>query len=239
MLGPMPESSGERHPASRLHVGGKLSFRRRLRKGPAPSHENLPLIELREDPPALAELVPEGYADVEIEVGPGKGAFLLAATGARPDTFFVGIEASPSYAEHVATQLREHERTNGLLLIDNAKVYLQDRVDDGALARLHVYFADPWPKRRHKRRRFFTDDFPPVIARVLRPGGHLLVATDNPAYAGQIGRVLGASEHLLRDEAEEERLLNAPPGHGFSPTNFEIKYRREERIIRRYAFRRP
>ena len=66
----------------------------------------------------------------------------------------------------------------------------------------------------------------------------MLAATDNPAYAGQICLVLGAHPGLLRDEAEEERLRNLPPGNGFSPTNFEKKYREQFRIIRQYAYRR-
>jgi tRNA (guanine-N7-)-methyltransferase len=104
--------------------------------------------------------------------------------------------------------------------------------------RIHVYFPDPWPKRRHRGRRFFTEDFVPTLERVLKPGGWLLVATDNAAYAGEICRVLGAAPNLRRVEAEEKRLLEMGPGHGFTPTNFERKYEEEGRVLRRYAWRR-
>ncbi|MHC4078400.1 MAG: class I SAM-dependent methyltransferase [Planctomycetota bacterium] len=228
-------STSPQHPDSRMHRGGKLSFRRRV---PHVEDKDLPLTIGGESPPALSKLVPAGFEKVEIEVGTGKGTFLLAGTAARPDTFLLGIEAALAYARYAAERLKKQERGNGYLLVDNAKLFLADRVEAGELDRLHVYFPDPWPKRRHRKRRFFTDEVPAVIHRVLKPGGWLLVCTDNAAYAGEIARVVGSSPLLVRDPDEEERLLRTEPGHGFSPTNFEKKYQAEGRIIRRYAFRR-
>jgi tRNA (guanine-N7-)-methyltransferase len=222
----------------RLHVGGKLSFRRRVRTAPPGDPAALPLAFGGDDPPGLEELVPPGFADVELEVGPGKGAFLLAASEARPGTFVLGIEAAAAYAQIAADRVQRAGRRNALLLVDNAKLYLADRVPAGALARVHVYYPDPWPKRRHRGRRFFTDDVVPVLHRALAPDGWLLVATDNAAYAGELCRVLGASGRFRREPEEEQRLLALGPGHGFLPTNFERKYREEGRVSRRYAWRR-
>ncbi|HEX5054421.1 MAG TPA: tRNA (guanosine(46)-N7)-methyltransferase TrmB [Planctomycetota bacterium] len=220
----------------RMHRGGKLSFRGRVQDGDDDPGDLLVLGG--KNPPPLEALVPEGHAHVEVEIGPGKGAFVLAATAARPDTFVLGIEAAPGYASMAATRLRQSGRTNARLLVDNGKLYLHDRVGEAALDAVHVYFPDPWPKRRHKGRRFFTDDVLPVLARVLRGGGHCYAATDNAAYAGQIARVLGSARDFVRDEAEEARVLALGPGHAFTPTNFERKYLEEGRVIRRYAFRR-
>lgn len=222
-------------PGKRMSVGGKLSFRRRARLVEA---SGLPVIEGGEDPPRLETLVPEDFEQVEIEVGPGKGAFLIAAAEARPETFLLGIEAAAGYANLAAERLQNSGQKNGLLLVDNAALFLRDRMDPGSLDRLHVYFPDPWPKRRHRGRRFFNEKAPELIHRALKPNGLLLLATDNAAYAGQICRVLGASPLLSRDHAAEAELRSSPPGHGFSPTDFERKYRIEGRIIRRYAFRR-
>lgn len=218
-----------------MHAGGKLSFRRRV---PRVLLDGLPIVEGGENPPRFDALVPAGFAHVDIEVGPGKGAFLLAASEARPDTFVLGIEAAPAYAQYAAARLQKAGRHNAALLIDNAKVYLEDRVPAASLDRLHVYFPDPWPKRRHRGRRFFTPDVTVTIERALKPGGWLLVATDNAAYAGQICTILGAAAGLQRDVDEEQRLGAAPPGHAFTPTNFEAKYLEARRVIRRYAFRR-
>jgi tRNA (guanine-N7-)-methyltransferase len=220
----------------RMSQGGRLSFRGRVQ-----DDDDAPggfLVLGGQNPPTLRELVPEGHAHVEIEIGPGKGAFVLAATAAKPDTFLLGIEAAPGYASLAATKLRESGRTNGLFLVDNGKLFLQDRVDEGELDAVHVYYPDPWPKRRHKGRRFFTDDVTAVLARAIRPGGFLYFASDNAAYSGQVARVMGSTKWFSRDESEEARAQELGPGHAFSPTNFERKYIEEGRILRRYAFRR-
>lgn len=217
-----------------MHTDGKLSFRRRV---PIVDDPDLPLLFGGENPPDLDEIVPARFEHVEIEVGPGKGAFLLAAAEASPDTFMLGIEAASAYAKHSAERLKKAGRDNSVLLVDNAKVYLKEQCGDASLDRLHVYFPDPWPKRRHRKRRFLTSEMPDVVHRVLKPDGWLLVATDNAALAGEITRVLGSASGLVRDEDEERRLRAGPGGHGFSPTSFERKYIEEGRIIRRYAFR--
>lgn len=221
--------------AQRMSVGGKLSFRRRVREV---ATDGLPLVFGGDDPPSLEALAPAGATGVEIEVGPGKGAFLVAATEARPDSFWVGIEAAQAYARFAAARLAASGRRNGVLLVDNAAQFLRDRTPAGSVERLHVYFPDPWPKRRHRGRRFFREDMPEVLCRVLRPGGLLLVATDNAGYAGQIARVLGGCAGLSDDPEAMRELSERGPGHAFTPTNFERKYRLEGRTIRRSAWRR-
>lgn len=219
----------------RMHTGGRLSFRGRMQDG-----EDDPgdfMVIGGEDPPHLDDLLPASMP-VEIEIGPGKGAFVLAAVRTRPNTFVLGIEAAAGYASLAATRLKASGCDNGLFLVDNGKLFLHDRVREGQLQALHVYFPDPWPKRRHRGRRFFTDDITEVIARVLADGSYCYVATDNAAYAGQIARVLGSCSELQRDPEEEARASAEDPGYAFSPTNFETKYLKEGRIIRRYAFQR-
>lgn len=220
-----------------MTIGGKLSFRGRVQK--LDGRPAMPLlVEGGEDPPQLADLIPSGRSDVEIEVGSGKGAFLVAATEARPESFWLGIEAAPSYAELAAQRLEDAGRTreDALLLVDNASLFLRDRCEPGSVARLHVYFPDPWPKRRHSGRRFFRATPPAVMRRVLRDDGVLFVATDNARYAGEIVSILGAAPEFRRDP-DLERALSDQPGQAFSPTNFERKYLIEGRIVRRYAFR--
>jgi len=222
-----------------MTTGGKLSFRGRSGGGALPDDDEVAgcLVLGGENPPPLDELVPAGFDQVEIEVGCGKGAYLTAAVAARPETFLLAIEASPAYARLAAARLKTSGCSNGLVLVDNAKLFLEDRVDDAAVDRLHVYYPDPWPKRRHRGRRFFTPEMLVTVARVVADEGYLLVATDNAAYAGQICRVVGDSPSFAFDAEETERLQAMGPGHAFSPTNFERKYLVEGRIIRRFAFR--
>ena len=236
-----PTDAGRPPHNPRMHQGGKLAFRGRVQ-----DHADDPgdfLVLGGKNPPPLEELVEPGhdgfeYDAVEIEIGPGKGAFVLARTAASPRTFVLGIEAAEGYASIAATKLRASGRSNGRLLVDNGKLYLADRVAEASLRAVHVYFPDPWPKRRHRGRRFFTDDVPATLARALASGGHCYVATDNAAYAGQVARVMGSAPWFVRDEDEEHRVQALGPGHAFSPTNFERKYVEEGRVIRRYAFRR-
>ncbi len=237
LFAPMPDPSQQPLPYNpRMNRGGKLAFRARTQdEDLAPGDR---LVHGGQNPPQLDDLVPAGFAHLEIEIGPGKGAFLVAATECKPDTFTLGIEAAPNYASYTATKLAAKGLKNGLALIDNGKLYLQDRVRNGSLRAVHVYYPDPWPKRRHSGRRFFTDEVPNILAEALMDNGYLYVATDNAAYGGQICRVLGSAPLLERDEAEEQNALARGPGHAFSPTNFERKYQEEGRILRRYAFRR-
>jgi tRNA (guanine-N7-)-methyltransferase len=230
----MSNEESVRGRARRMSIGGKLSFRRRV---PAVAAAGLPLVDGGDDPPALERLVPDGFAALDVEIGPGKGGFLAAASQASPERFFVGIEAAPGYASLAALRIRELGAENCVVLIDNGTQFLRDRTPDESIDRLHVYFPDPWPKRRHRRRRFFHEGVPSVLERVLEPDGLVLVSTDNAAYAGQICRVLGAHSGLCRDERAEADLLALGPGHAFTPTHFERKYLAEGRVIRRYAFR--
>ncbi len=132
-----PQTTEPKRPDSRLHRGQKLAFRRRV-PHVEEADKDLPLTIGGESPPALSALVPNGFGKVEIEVGTGKGTFLLAATGARPDTFLLGIEAAPAYARYAAERLKKQGQKNGYLLVDNAKLFLEDRVGAVEVDRLHV-----------------------------------------------------------------------------------------------------
>lgn len=219
-----------------MHQGGKLSFRARLKDDDEDPGDRLVLGG--KSPPNLFDLCPKDGRPIEIEIGSGKGAFLLASSTAQQDAFLLGIEAAPGYAQHAAARLFAEGRNNALVLVDNGKLYLEDRVPEGALRAVHVYYPDPWPKRRHSGRRFFTEDVTRVLAHAIQDHGHVFVATDNAAYGGQIVRVLGAAADFVCDEAERDRRSALGPGHAFSPTNFERKYIEQGRILRRYAFRR-
>ena len=216
----------------RAYLCSKVSYRR---AGPKVDLKGLPLVDARDGPPPWEKLVPPGRP-VELEVGPGKGRFLLEAARARPGVFFLGVEAAFPYATYTADRLKRAGLENALVVLDDATLFLEEAVPDRALQALHVYFPDPWPKRRHRKRRFFRPAVLPLLHRVLAPDGRLFVSTDATAYFGEILALLGTSPCFERaPELEAEGAL--PPEEAFGPTNFETKYRREGRPIHKAAWR--
>ena len=172
---------------------------------------------------------------VEVEVGFGKGLFLLTASRARPEVNFLGIEVVRKYQLFTATRLAKRGLGNVRLACADARPFLRDRVPAGSVEVVHVYFPDPWWKKRHHKRRVFTEEFAGQCARVLRPGGHLLLATDVEDYAALVRGLAGAQPGLREVPPPEP-----PPGaHDLDYlTNFERKFRKEGKVIWRLAYER-
>jgi tRNA (guanine-N7-)-methyltransferase len=172
---------------------------------------------------------------VEIEVGFGKGLFLVNAATACPAVNFVGVEIERKYQLFAATRLAKRGLRNVRLVKADARTFLRDCVAPASVQAVHVYFPDPWWKKRHQKRRVFTAEFAAPCERVLRPGGLLHVVTDVAEYFGVMTALL----------AENTRLEALPPPDEKAPshdldylTNFERKFRKEGRPIYRGTFRR-
>jgi len=114
----------------------------------------------------------------EVEIGPGTGTFLLAAAAARPDVNFFSIEHSHSRARRLQAGLDERRLSNVRLVAADAACLLATLLPAESVAAYHIYFPDPWWKRRHHRRRLFTPAFALTLGRTLVPGGRVYVATD-------------------------------------------------------------
>jgi tRNA (guanine-N7-)-methyltransferase len=127
---------------------------------------------------------------IELEVGCGKGKFLLAAAQAWPDRAFLAVEHSRALLRKVRDRVVRAGLLNVRLFHGNARDVVQRLVPEGSLSRIHVYFPDPWPKRRHAKHRLFAGAMPDAIARSLHAGGELLLATDHDPYFREvIGRL--------------------------------------------------
>lgn len=193
------------------------------------------LLETRDRPPGPIhwQEVFGNDEPVEIEVGFGKGMFLLAAAQERPTTNFLGIEIERPFQLYVANRVAKRSLTNVRLACADARLFLRDYVADGSVAAIHVFFPDPWWKTRHRKRRLFTAEFAASCARVLGDGGKLHVVSDVAEYFAEIER-LAAGQPALR------ALPLAEPGqprHDMDYlTNFERKYRKEGRLICRGAW---
>ena len=92
-------------------------------------------------------------APLQIEVGSGKGLFLRGAAAAQPECDFLGIEIAPKYAEFTAAALAKQKATNARIVAADAQRIFYELLPDECLAAVHVYFPDPWWKKRHRKRR--------------------------------------------------------------------------------------
>jgi tRNA (guanine-N7-)-methyltransferase len=162
---------------------------------------------------------------VEIEVGSGKGLFLLNQSQARPDVNFLGVEIERKYVLHTATRLAKRRIANVRLACADARWLFAQRIAAGSVAAVHIYFPDPWWKTRHRKRRLFTPAFATEATGVLAPGGRLHFASDVQEYFEGSVQMLG-EQKALRVVADE-----TPPDAAL--TNFEHKYRVEGRPIYR------
>jgi tRNA (guanine-N7-)-methyltransferase len=117
-----------------------------------------------------------------VEVGSGKGLFLATAARTQPAHHFLGIELARNYARFAAARLARQESRNALLICGDALALFRNWFPSGSLTAVHVYFPDPWWKKRHKKRRVMNDDFLRDVERTLVPGGRLHFWTDVEEY---------------------------------------------------------
>lgn len=172
---------------------------------------------------------------VEIEVGSGKALFLRQAARHKPDHNFLGIEIVRKYAFHGADRVKNLGLKNVRILPGDALSFLK-KVPDQTVETVHLYFPDPWWKRKHHKRRVFTTEFVKDVLRVLRPGGQFLIVTDVAEYFEHVGLLMTEFPAFLRLPDPEERS----PEHDLDYlTNFERKFRKEGRPIYRISFQKP
>ncbi len=162
---------------------------------------------------------------IELEVGTGKGTFLLARAAARSDLNFLGIELARAYCCYAADRIRRRGLANVRMAQADAAHFFRLCLTDAAVWRVHIYFPDPWPKRKHHRRRLIKPPFLADVRRVLQLGGQLIVVTDHREYFGQIRRVLCSVSGLARISLPR---IACEQGE-LAGTNFERKYLAEGR----------
>ncbi len=170
---------------------------------------------------------------VEVEVGCGKGLFLISAATQFPKRNFFGIELAAKFAQFTAAQLAKHSLTNARVARADARRVATERIADSSVAALHVYFPDPWWKRRHKKRRIFTDSFLTQVVRVLKPGGELRLATDVPDYFDEISRRIAAQSGLIPAPFQPDQPQQQDTDY---LTNFERKYLKAGKSVFRACF---
>lgn len=135
-------------------------------------------------------------APLEVEAGSGKGLFLRTASAEHPEIDYLGIEISRPYSEMIAANLLHEGRNNAKMVAGDATLVFREIFPENALAAVHVYFPDPWWKRRHRKRRLMRESFVRDLERVLQPGGRLHFWTDVEEYFHVTLRLLAAATTL-------------------------------------------
>ena len=113
-----------------------------------------------------------------VEIGSGKGLFLQRQGAAQPETNFIGIEISLKYARFAASRLARAAITNACVIHGDAREIFSDILPDASLAAVHVYFPDPWWKKRHHKRRLLNPEFVMELSRTMMEGSNLHFWTD-------------------------------------------------------------
>ncbi|MEM0984571.1 MAG: hypothetical protein AAGI17_11560, partial [Planctomycetota bacterium] len=138
--------------------------------------------------PDAARLDPRGWFDeperrFELEIGSGKGTFLLQQAELEPETNFLGIEWAHEFYRYAADRVRRRREAGKLLNVRllgaDAAEFLRWRCPDAICSVIHLYFSDPWPKKKHHKKRVVQHGFLADAWRILEPGGELRVVTDH------------------------------------------------------------
>jgi tRNA (guanine-N7-)-methyltransferase len=173
---------------------------------------------------------------VHIEIGTGRGAFLLNEAMVQPKANFVGIEWASKYYCYCVDRIGRWALTNVRMIRTDVAQFLADFLPDSSVECFHIYFPDPWPKKRHHKRRFFCSANVAQLVRCLIPGGTVRIATDHGEYFEQIETVLSIHGRRL-EKVEFFPAAGANQGERVG-TNFERKYLKEQRQIYTIAVRR-
>jgi tRNA (guanine-N7-)-methyltransferase len=166
---------------------------------------------------------------VHIEIGSGKGTFLLKQAGARPEDNFLGIEWASKYYRHAVDRIGRWGLTNVRIIRTDAAVFLADFIPDSSVDFFHIYFPDPWPKKRHHKRRFIRPANLEHLIRCLKTGGQLKIATDHKEYFEVIQKLINNEDKRL-EEIQFHPTSGADTGEWVG-SNFERKYLKDQRPI--------
>lgn len=159
---------------------------------------------------------------VVMEIGSGKGRFLIASATEQPGVNFIGIEKSLHYHRVIRDRVAKRGLTNVRLINHDAFLVLQKMIADEALAEVHIYFPDPWPRKREQKRRIIRPQALAEMRRVLAPGGSGIFVTDHAEYYEAAAPLIA---QFFRSEAR------VPGPNDLPRTNYEAKYRAEGRPI--------
>lgn len=148
----------------------------------------------------LDSFVPAGMP-LEVEIGCGNGRFLAANAFKRPDTFFIGVERMMDRLRRCSRKAVRGAFPNLRFIRVEAGRFVHDLLPDRRVSVMHLFFPDPWPKRRHHKNRFFQREMTDTLARLFIPGGIMNISTDHEEYFKEMHKYL----------SEDDRFEEIPP----------------------------
>lgn len=172
---------------------------------------------------------------IELEIGTGKAGFLLRRARANPDRNFFGLEWANKFYKFAVDRMQRWQVPNVRLLRTDAAHFIRVVCPRESLTALHVYHPDPWPKKRHHKRRLFQKPFVDAAVACLVHGGHWAVQTDHAEYFATIAGLL-RSHPALREVPFDDPEFGVEAAR--VATNFELKYAKEGRRFYQIAVRR-
>lgn len=156
----------------------------------------------REDELALSDIFGRP-ADKVVEIGFGNGDNLVEYARQSPDRDFIGIEVHRAGVGHALLQAKELDLSNLKVICHDAVEVLEKRLADSTLSEVLILFPDPWHKKRHHKRRLIQPSFVELLARKIKPGGLLQLATDWEPYAMQMLEVIGENSSFSNRSEEQ------------------------------------
>jgi tRNA (guanine-N7-)-methyltransferase len=182
--------------------------------------------------PALFPELPRPLRMV-LEIGFGRGEFLADLAARAPEVAHVGVEVSWKRVLKMARRLARSELANVRLVHGTGQQVVEEAVAPASLEAVWINFPDPWPKKRHHRRRLVQPALVAALAERLRPGGLLHVATDDVRYAEHIDAVLAGEPRLANRHAPQRWLAEVP---GRTPTAYELAWRAQGRPLHFWTY---
>jgi tRNA (guanine-N7-)-methyltransferase len=175
----------------------------------------------------LAEVFPQA-ASIEVDLGCGDGAYLAARAGQYLDRNFLGIERLQGRVRSACRKILHADVTNARILRVEIGYAVAHLLPARSVEVFHLMFPDPWPKRRHSRRRVVTEDFLAALCRALTATGSLRIATDQTEYFREIERMV----------ARMPQFIVTPSRDALDPlSTFEQRFSRDEVEIHRIVLR--
>ncbi len=183
--------------------------------------------------PLVASDLFETDAPLEIEVGSGKGLFIQNAAASCPQHNFLGIEVARKYARFTSARLAKRGLRNAVAIHGDGLRLMREWIPDNSIAAVHVYFPDPWWKKRHHKRRVLTEPFLADVYRTLNHQGRFHFWTDVQEYYSATLELITEHTRFSGPLAVEEKL----PEHDLDyRTHFERRTRLNEAPVYRAEF---